>query len=201
MAITKLTGFKGDAEILGSLREVEYDGAILSGSALKIFGLRTEDAEAILNALSTRAVTAVRPLAQNVGTAVTPEEMRARAPKNGAGVQPAAGLKVESKATPEPEKATEKELEFPPKEEKGAEPAPAAAEGGVPEKIAKSGRFIEVMDWVMKERGLKPSQVDEIVAECEKLAPQIKVVERVRNLKEKVESNLAAYAEAGAASA
>jgi hypothetical protein len=78
------------------------------------------------------------------------------------------------------------------------EPGSDGAE--VPEKIAKSTRFIEVMEWVMATKKLKPGQVDEIVAGCEALK-EIPAVRRVRDIRDKVISNLAAYAEAGAGDA
>lgn len=190
MALTKVTGFDGEAEVQGALRQVRYNDSVLS-----ISGLSLEDAYAVLDGLSAKSIQAVRVgptpvFAQPVPTprAVVEAMVSSAAPPAQAEREASPALALvpspEVKAGPPPVAATETPT--------------AVAPGDVPEKVAKTGRFIEVLDWVMKSKGLVPKQVDEIVAEVEKLKA-LPVVARVRDLKDKVVSNLAAYAEAGEA--
>jgi hypothetical protein len=83
--------------------------------------------------------------------------------------------------------------------EKAAEvkTAEKGASSDIPEKVASSKRFIEVLEWVMKENNLAPKDVDAIIAKLEMLKDRIPVVQRVRDLRDKVTSNLAAWAENG----
>jgi hypothetical protein len=69
--------------------------------------------------------------------------------------------------------------------------------GSLPPEIVGSKRFIEVMDFVMKRDGLKPSQAEQIIATLDALKEQVAIVGRARSIREKVEANLQAYAEAG----
>jgi len=89
------------------------------------------------------------------------------------------------------------QVKEPPKEPEKVKEAPPAAGGEIPEKVLSSKRFIEVLEWVMKAYGHTPKDVDAIVAQLEQLKAQIPVVQRVRDLQDKVTSNLAAWAENG----
>lgn len=59
MAITKLKGLVGEAEVLGRLREVVWNEA--EGSVFAIKGMSLEESERALNLLSTGTIAAVRP--------------------------------------------------------------------------------------------------------------------------------------------
>lgn len=181
MGLTKINGFTGEAEVQGALRGVQYQG-----SALTIHGLTLDEAYGLLDALAAKSIAAVRvrgkekePAPESAPTAGGP----ARVARDGAS-------EGDAKAAQVLPPAAEKEPAPPEK------PEALLVAGVVPEAIAKSGRFIEVMDWVIKSKGLKRTQVDEIVAECEKLK-DLPIIRRVRDIRDKVVSNLAAYGEAG----
>jgi len=95
-------------------------------------------------------------------------------------------------AVKQPEKVAEK-----PVERLGPAPPPGSVE--MPDNIAGSKRFIEVMNWAMDAYGLKPADEDKIIALMETLRPKAKIVERVRDMGDKVKSNLAGWKEAGEA--
>lgn len=178
--MTKVTEFGGEAEVMGGLRLVRYDAPVLS-----ISGLSLEDAYAVLEKLSLKSIQAVRVGAEPV--------LAQPAPSPRAVVEAMAAKPVLPAAQPE---VREEAKAGPPPASPSTETPTVVATGDVPEKVAKTGRFIEVLDWVLKAKGLKPSQVDEIVSEFEKLKT-LPVVARVRDLRDKVVSNLAAYGEAG----
>ncbi len=105
-------------------------------------------------------------------------------------------LESGSTTTTLPEGATlvslaEKAAEVKAAEKKEATPS------DIPEKVVTSKRFIEVLEWVMKENGLTPKDEEAIIKKLEQLKDRIPVVQRVRDLKDKVTSNLAAWAENG----
>jgi len=218
MSITKLQGFKGEAEVFGALKGVVWDN-----NTLTIFGVSVDEAYAVLDHASAGKIEAVRvraPVEENVkpaqpdkfpshaGTAVPAKEAAPAEVSKAALVHAAvAGVPQSAAAKEMLEKSEIQRLaEEPasrptskPAKEAAAAPPPSTAPNadGIPENIAKSKRFIEVLDWVMKARGLKPDAVDQLVSECEKLKAAVPVIARVRDIREKVESNLAAYKEAG----
>lgn len=77
------------------------------------------------------------------------------------------------------------------------EPERLAAEpdGELPEDIKGAKRFVQVLEWVMRVKALKPTDVEPLLAELTKMQPEVKVLTRVANLREKLESNLAAFTE------
>jgi hypothetical protein len=193
MALTKVTEFGGEAEVMGGLRLVRYDAPVLS-----ISGLSLEDAYAVLEKLASKSIQAVRVGGPAAGSTVEVPRAAAspRALVEAMATSPSlssAPKEAVQEAAPwvgqGAKKVSETESAAP-----AAQPSPAIE--GVPEKVAKTGRFIEVLDWVMKSKGFKPSDVEAIIAECEKLRA-LPVVSRVRDLRDKVVSNLAAYGEAG----
>ena len=175
MGLTKVTGFKGEAELLGSLRQVEFSEDGPEGY-LTIRGLGLDGAYAILAALASKELAVLHVQA---GDRPAGAEKR-----NGAG--PKRGAVDEAEAVSDPEKVREL------RSQEGAKDA-----GDVPPEIAKSGRFVEVMQWVMRTRGLTADQPGEIAAELEKLRDRIAVVKRVVSIPNRVEANLDALREAG----
>ena len=180
MAITALIGWDCTAEIQGIVRRVSYDG---NEKTLTMHGVLMPDAYSILNALGTGKMVAVNPSEAVLGTSLPmKKETEGSAP-----------LPVSEKKDVAPQKASE----APKKEEKPEALAQVHNIGDVPEKIAKTKRFIEFLDWLMKAKNLKVSQVDEIVAEVTKFKESIPVVSRIGDIRERVLSNLVAYEEAG----
>lgn len=205
MGLTKLSGYTGEAEILGQVISVQYQNG-----ALTLYGLDLAQSYAAIDRLATGGLVAVRPPHKDGAPASTPvKEPKKEAVgqvTNNVVQMPAPEKKAEpAKAAEKPAEKEDPALEFPPKEkvaeQPAAPPAPIPGAEDMPDKVRTTGRFIEVMDWVMKKHGFKPTQVDEIVAQCEKLRDHVKVVSRVRDMKDKVTSNLTAYQEAGAAGA
>lgn len=220
MGITKLLVVEGEAEVLGALRVVSWSEA----EGGHIDGLTLDEFYKVLELVKTGAVHAVAPrvekptTAPSPGVRATPEEARASQARRSSEDHKPETQKSNVVQMPKTEpnkvdhidrkdiappiitKPEDPALEFPPKDAE-APPFDTAPSGDLPEKIVKTGRFIEVLDWVMKTKGYKPTQVDEIVAACEALRQHIKVVERVRDMRDKVTSNLQAYTEAGAAGA
>ena len=189
MGITRVKAFAGEAEVLGKLVEVEYtvDGR------LQLEGLTLDEAYEALDKLSLKQITAVRVTGKTGPEA--PKE--APPPKPSAPKKVATPLRAVPEEAPAPKASAPKAPKEAPAAEAPAAEAPSDAEGGIPEKVQATKRFIEAMDWVMKAKGLKPSQVDEIVAACEEVKGSITVLGRVRDIRDKVVSNLVAYEEAG----
>lgn len=259
MALTKINGFTGEAELLGSLHEVQF-----TGGNLTIYGLSLDAAYDVLDALAAKAIVATRvrgektanfvekspfrseqlanspqgegadsgsfyyydnsknipesepgsqkatpparPPRESAMRAVSAKSEASRGPSNAtadveappAKAKQSASKAAAASASKEQQPETEqppfemdaKLLEFPPKDEGDA----------VPDNILKSGRFVEVLDWVMKAKGLKPTQEAELLAELSKLK-ETPAVRRVRDLKDKLASTLAAYEEVGNAAA
>lgn len=197
MGLTKIHGFSGDAEIQGTLRSVQY-----SNGALTLFGMTLDDAYQVLDSLSLKTVVAVRVKA---GTRPEVIQENAKPPQPEkflshqsveAPQKSEAPFKAPSKPEPAIVKTAEQKdaelLEFPPKGTVSAADPPA----GIPEEVATSKRFIVVLDWVMKTKKLTYKQVDALVAEMEQLK-DLPAVSRVRDIRDKVLSNVAAYEEAG----
>jgi len=190
MALTKVKAFEGEAEVLGALHTVSYNADLLT-----IGGVSIEQAYAVLDKLSTKQIVAVKVGNQPAAPQPKTESQAAKVP------QPVAEKPAPHVAAQPPAKVEADELEFPPKDDVPPQPPTIAEEaaGDVPEKIKNATRFIEVLDWVLATKKFNKTQVDEITAACEELRPVVKVVSRVRDLKDKVVSNLAAYSEAGSA--
>jgi hypothetical protein len=212
VAITRLTSFSGEAEVRGRLVKVEF-----ADERLVLQHVSLEEAQSILDALAYGKVVGVNPHRALPRAEVKQEVMKehlltkqdldavsrlASAVKEELGhVDTGAPLPSPKPLVMPPQPADAelaKLLEFPPKDE-----APAAV-GAAPEKVVKAKRFIEVLNWVMSPggftaEGLKPTQVTEIVAACEALRKTVTVVDRVRDMHDKVVSNLAAFSEAGIA--
>lgn len=194
MGLTKVTGFTGEAELQGGLYPVSFEH-----DWLRIGGLTLAQAYDILDALAAKTIVSVRVQGKDANRQITepatPEPKEPTKQKEDASPPKRSSKdqvpKEEKKAgrlpTPEPEES---------KPETPAPAPPAEKNGAIPEKVATSARFIDVLDWVMKSNGFKSEQVDEIVAAFEPLK-ELPVVKRVRDLRDKVVSNLAAYAEVG----
>lgn len=208
MGLTKIDGFTGEAEILGGLYRVEYAAGTLSVS-----GLGLDGAYAVLDALAARQIVAVRvrpgdrPLAAPQPQ-TPPERPSAREAPPSARAEASAAAPPWEENKPADKPAQESGAATASSGAEAAEPGPAAGAGTpppaaagpggvVPEKVAGSKRFIEVLEWVMSAKGLKPADVDAIVAALEAVRDSVPVVARVRDLRDKVTSNLAAWAENG----
>jgi len=211
MAITKLTGFTAEAEVLGRMVRVQF-----SEEGLLIEDLSQAEAMEALDKLANRSLVGVNP-------AVALQQMEAPRPPRVSAPSPRKnGTKEHSRSSEDLPQQPVKEpplpasltkgapedpaLEFPPKPSAPRSPAPvraapapaAVVPEGVPDAVAKSARFIEVLEWVMKSKNLKATQVEEIVAAVE-LLKELPAVRRVRDIRDKVTANLEAYAEAGVA--
>lgn len=228
MGLTKIDGFAGEAEILGGLYRVEFNNGTLAIKGIDLDGsYAVLDALASKQILAVRVQPGDRPAvatAQSVPVQrVDPKEVE-RAEKQVASttkLAPAAfaGERESDRAARAAMEAMQETRAS--QAPKDAEPAPPATAGSpppssgtggaggavpawvsggaVPEKVAGSKRFIEVLEWVMRERGLSVKDADALVAALEEIKPHVPVVQRVRDLKDKVVSNLAAWAENGAA--
>lgn len=207
MAITEMLGWKAMAEVNGTLRRVEFDD---ESRQLTIHGVREDEALDLLNKLRKGAV---------VG--VTPGVVRQASAGLGSD-KPGAVREPPPAAKPPPEKMSEKPALAPsaPKAEPAPAPSPGvvgqggsgspsagllvsgsgATKAAIPEKVLKSGRFIDVMQWVMQTYNLKAAQKDEIIAACREVQQDIPLLGKIsaESLVVKVESNLAAFAENGA---
>lgn len=216
----KLTEFRGDTVVLGRERTVAF-AHVCGVGKLTFEGVTYEEAMELVHRVADKTqpvAVAVEAKGASVRSTqqVKPEKglKKLEPPKSrplpqvqetGTGAPKSTPA---SRPTPVPYPAQADEVVFPPdREPSRAEVALAvtlagAPEPGVdgalgcPEKVVKSGRFIDVLEWVMKTRGLKAEQVDEIVAVIEQLK-ELPAVRRVRDIKDRVISNLAAYEEAG----
>ena len=220
MALTNLTGFIGDAEILGALLTVEFRDA-----TLMIRGVSLEATTNILEVLSTKELVAVRlPTSAQKATApvvqeYAPPEKETKAPK----------AQRAKKVEQEPSEPAEKIVETAPADEakKSNEPPPWVTEGteeetkpvralsvvkdhpqqvqekpetvqtqAMPEEIAKSGRFFVIMKWVQATYNIPSSSPDRIAAALAEYKDH-PAIRRVRDLKDKVASTLLAHDETG----
>lgn len=88
-------------------------------------------------------------------------------------------------------------LDFPPKdapavpvETVSAPSASAHDSGELPDNVKKAGRMLDIVSWLM-ERGIK--EVPAMVAECERVKPQVPFLSRVADMQKRIERTLAAY--------
>ncbi len=231
MALTKIHGWKGEAEILGGLYEVEFERGTLT-----IKGLDLDGGYAVLEALAAKTIVAAR-----VQAGARPNPVKSQAPdqpdhSDRRGEAPALPKptaeakkelppwdpKVEFPGEPEPVKdraapmfidtpagraavksinegmAKEPAKELVMEEEKPApKPEPVA---GVPPEIQNAPNVISVLDWLVKTRGLKPTDIDGVVAAAKEIAPHVGMLRRMGSkLGERVASTLSMFAEGGGA--
>lgn len=210
MGLTKIHGWKGEAEILGGLYEVEFEHG-----ALLIKGLDLDTSYVVLEELAAKKIVSVR-----VGRQVPP--IQETAPVK-------AEVKVPEKAPPPaPAAPAQKELppwdpkvEFPdePKQEVPPKPAPAPAPepakgldmeeekpvavpvestGGVPSEIQNAPNVISILDWLVKNKGLSPKDVPAMVKAAQEIAPHVGLLRRMgAKLPERIASTLEMYSEGG----
>jgi hypothetical protein len=224
MGLTKIDGFEGEAEILGGLHRVEFSNgslAILGLSLDAAYGVL--DALASKTIRAVRVQPGDRPeivgqlpdppkefvpptLEQLPETKPPPKLPPATFAGERASDRAAAGVMdalvresfKEKQAAPV---AASKDAE-PSSASAGSPPPPTGAGdgeavSGVPAKVVGTKRFIEVLEWLLKERKLSTKDVDGIVAALEEIKAVVPVVGRVRDLRDKVVANLAAWAENG----
>lgn len=192
----KLKMFEAEAEVLGKTRPVQF-----REGGLMLTGLTYEEAMEVLRLIGPKTV-APPARGDQPRSVVTPEKASVkeaprssedRAPKPAKEPAPAKddSPPFEPDAPPsKPELKLAKELEG------VKEPGSDGAE--VPEKIMKSTRFVDVLEWVIATKKLNRAQVAEIVSAFQELKlGDVPAVRRVRDLHDKVTSTLEAYAEAG----
>lgn len=226
MALTKMDGFSGEAVVLGRLLRVSFDkdhltlhGVSLEEAQTVLEALATKHLVAVSMPVKEKGGVAQPPPTPPPPGALPPIEelQRHRQSQKVDGAKPPAdpsspaatqAVVAEAKAAEakKEEKPNQGEPHPPPPPRDPAEkelspqpPASAPADHGIPQKIVESKRFIEVLDWVMKTKGLKPADVDKLVEEMEGLRKHVPVVQRVRDVKDKVVSNLAAWTESSGA--
>ena len=209
MALTRLTGFEGSAEILGILRDVQY-----RAGGLTIEGLDLADAHAILKHLSlgTLATAEVAdPIAQiradmvaggpkhpevqavvwkKVSGSVSvdfPEPKTQLAPP----AQPPAPPQVEAPKEPvaqqppppSPPPATPPAPAAPP-----ADAAPPPSTDGVPEPIRKANRLNVVLDYLLSTGVARDKEA--LLAACEAHKGEIAFLQRATNLSGRIDTFL-----------
>lgn len=194
----KLKQFEAEAEVLGRITTVQF-----REGGLMLTGITYEDALEILHRIGPKLVGSALPRITGPAPSTPRKQPEKGAPSVRAEPAPKPAPKEEEPpfvpdaAPSKPELKLAKELEG------VKEPGSDGAE--IPEKVAKSTRFIDVLEWVISSRKLKKTQVDEIVAGFADLK-EVPAVRRVRDvngsgLKDKVISALAAYEEVGAGDA
>ena len=202
MGLTKIHGWKGEAEILGGLYSVEFDAGNLT-----IRGLDLDGGYAVLEALAAKTIQAVRvssgtrPLPQEAAKAEEPKsslpevvepkrELKAWDPKVEFPEEP----KKEESPPPAPKPTVVPELAM--EEEKPqAKPAPI---NGVPPEIQNAPNVISILDWLVKTRGLSPKDVSAVVKAVQEIAPHVGLLKRMGSkLPERITSTLHMFAEGG----
>jgi hypothetical protein len=110
--------------------------------------------------------------------------------------EPTAGAQAASEAPP-PAGTTPTPPKEAPVPAKAAETPPAGnGAADIPEGVKKAKRMLEVVDWLAT-RGITEEVA--IVAECERLRPEIPVLARTPDMKDRVKSTLLAFKELGGA--
>ena len=163
MGITRLNGFKGEAEVGGALKNVVWDNG-----ALTIFDTSIEEAYAIIDACAARSISAVR-----VKMAQTAPVIQEPSPEALAH----AGISKATDAKPAPStNGTKKgEVEKPVAEKKPEPEKKAAPEAssGHEDIDLKTANIIHVVNHLM-DKGFKTAK--EILDQCEKIKADVPVL-------------------------
>jgi len=198
MAILKLYGWDGEAEVLGASRRVEFNE-----EGLTIKGLTLPEANQVIAALATGAVQAATPMGQEISFVFKAgEEPAAKPPPTPA---PGAGdttgkrrskKKTDAKKDPEPEKAKEEPAPEPkpaaadPEEDAKEDGADAgkAAEGTLLAELQACKRFTHILQ-IFKDQG--HADVEALVAQCKLYQEDVPLIKRAGDdLKARVERGL-----------
>ncbi len=190
----KLKMFEAEAEVLGKARPVQF-----REGGLMLTGLTYDDAMEVLRLVGPKTTPVPRG-GDQPKPVVTPEKSSeketARSSEDRTSKPAPAPAKDDSPPFEPDAPPSKVELKLAKELEGVKEPGSDGAE--VPEKIAKSTRFIDVLEWVISTKKLKRTQVAEIVAAFSELKlGEVPAVRRVRDLTDKVTSTIEAYAEAG----
>jgi hypothetical protein len=82
-------------------------------------------------------------------------------------------------------------------EEKPTVAAPEMA-GGIPPEIQNAPNVISILDWLVKNRGVSPKDVNAMVAAVQEIAPQVGLLRRMgAKLPERISSTLQMFKEGG----
>ena len=207
MGLTKIHGWKGEAEILGGLYAVEFD----TGS-LTIRGLDLDTSYVVLETLAAKAIQAVRvqsgtrPSIQEAAPAPETAQVRAETPaiieepkKELQSWNPKAEFPDEPKEPPPPPQVFKAPVvpELPMEEEKPAAQLQPPVDG-VPPEIQDAPNVISILDWLVKTRGLSHKDTPSMVKAVQEIAPHVGLLRRMGSkLPERIASTLQMFSEGG----
>jgi hypothetical protein len=185
MGITKVRSFTGEAEILGAVRNVTFDGG---NNVLVIHDVDTlETALALLDNLALGTLQAVKPSrlgADNPsknGNGAHAMQTATSLPQPPMHLEPKPALPV-TKSEPEKAEAVEEVAE----KKAAAPPGP----DGMPSALLAAKRLPDVVGYFF-EQGIK--DVDAITAECEKVRHLVPALKRVGDMRDRVSRTVEAY--------
>jgi hypothetical protein len=174
--ITRLVGFRVNAELMGEIHSVSYDGDS-AGGTLSISGLDLSGAYSVLEKLATGSTVSMR---------LPTEPQRVSPPDASASPAPAVPAAPPPQPAPEeaPEPAAAKATlptSAPPHDVVGK--VASNGDGKLPESVRQANKLKDVVVWLM-DRGI--SGAEAIAAECEKMRPEVPMLGRITNLPERV---------------
>ena len=210
MAITKLTGFTGEAEVMGRMVRVEFE----EGNGLLLVGISHEDALVALDTLAAKVLVGVNPLAAvqshmpEARPAMKADEEKKKRPSKPATLEQAKVMpQTETVATssvdpvpptptptgvdpspapsstPAPSSPAPATLSVPVTAEKPATPdnvVPLKAPEGTSPDITKAKQLKDVITILMEHHGIKSA--DAMVAKCEELKATVPVLSRIADI-------------------
>jgi len=190
MAITKLISYQAEAEILGRIRTVAFDG---EEGSFTIRGLDLSAAHEILRHLANGALAAIDPAMKEAvkggkSPVEPPIESPNASPQRIAGDRDAAEQEYEGTTRGREQLSPQAEE---PAGEPASTPAPASADG-VPVAVTNAARLGVIVDWVMSCPGVVTEA--DILAKLRELKPRVPLLQRVQKLEERVLLHLAAQA-------
>ncbi len=173
--ITKLKGFAADAEIMGEIHEVRFEG-----ESLIIDDLELHEATEILRRLSDKALVATE----------LPQETE---PVQGAGAPAVENPRTEPPKPPPEAPKQSAPPPAPPAPPVATQPPPAVAsppvvttpsQDGVPEEIVNAQRLRDVVDYFTQKAGMKT--VEEVIAAIEKYKGASPTIQRATDIQNRV---------------
>lgn len=185
MAIFNVTSFAADAEVLGKVRQVSFSE--LDG--LTIGGLTLEQAKGILGKLATGLEAETLEGSVQHTYEAQPKEGDAQQAEQQAAEKPDTSKKEKPKTRPKqrarPKKDSESAPATEPAETNVVSLGAAKGEGGgsVADKLQKAARLMDVVA-ALRESGLATEE--EIIAECERIKPDVACLKRIPNMADRV---------------